>query len=364
MLLAGILAMAVVQAAPGSEKVPIVSVTGCLREMQPNTWMLTAATDPVPSSANAPSAKDVPTSLPGGPPAGKNEFRLIGGSEFNLAAHKGHTVIVKGLHIKPGDKGPGDGKAAPVGRLNVTAVTMVAASWAGGKEARISGSEDIMKRFVLLSGLALVAVMTVQPARPSAAVRGEAAPGAVNVPAAPTFTKDVAPIMYEKCTMCHRAGEVAPMTFMTYEDVRRWARVIKNKVVAREMPPWGADPEHSLRMRNDRSLSREQIDTIVRWVDAGAPRGTDAHLPAAPTFAEGWTAGREPDVILEMPVEFSIPAEGELGVQMFYSPVPFKEDRFAETLEIRPGNRSVVHHAGIFVVDIPEGSKIVDGRLI
>lgn len=125
--------MAVVQAAPGSEKVPIVSVTGCLREMQPNTWMLTAATDPVPSSANAPSAKDVPTSLPGGPPAGKNEFRLIGVSEFNLAAHKGHTVIVKGLHIKPGDKGPGDGKAAPVGRLNVTSVTMVAASCAAEK---------------------------------------------------------------------------------------------------------------------------------------------------------------------------------------------------------------------------------------
>src|SRR5262245_25454410 len=210
-----------------------------------------------------------------------------------------------------------------------------------------------MKRLVLLAGLSIVSVATLQPAHPSAAV-----------PVAPTFTKDVAPIMYEKCTMCHRAGEVAPMTFVSYEDVRPWARVIKNKVQAREMPPWGADPEHSLKMRNDRSLSRDQIETIVNWVDAGAPRGNPADMPPPPKFAEGWTAGREPDVILEMPVEFSIPAEGELGVQMFYSKVPFPEDRFAETLEIRPGNRSVVHHAGVFVVDIPEGAKVVDGRLV
>jgi hypothetical protein len=220
------------------------------------------------------------------------------------------------------------------------------------REASAERPEDFMRRAAFfVAGILVVAASSLAPVH--------TAPATV-----PTFTKDVAPIMYEKCTMCHRAGEVAPMTFLSYEDVRPWARVIKNKVVAREMPPWGADPEHSLKMRNDRSLSKEQIDTIVRWVDGGAPRGNDADLPPAPTFAEGWTAGREPDVVLEMPVEFSIPAEGELGVQMFYSPVPFKEDRFAETLEIRPGNRSVVHHAGVFVVDIPEGSKIVDGRLI
>jgi hypothetical protein len=183
-------------------------------------------------------------------------------------------------------------------------------------------------------------------------------------PSVPTFTKDVARIVFDKCASCHRPGEVAPMTLLSYDDVRPWAKAIRNKVVAREMPPWFADPDHSLKMRNDRSLSKEQIDTIVRWVDGGAPKGNDADLPPAPKFAEGWTAGREPDYVLEMPVEFSIPAEGELGVQMFYSPVPFKEDRFAETLEIRPGNRAVVHHAGVFVVDIPEGAKIVDGRLV
>lgn len=182
--------------------------------------------------------------------------------------------------------------------------------------------------------------------------------------AAPTFTKDVAPIVFDKCVSCHRPGEVAPMTLMSYDDVRPWAKAIKTKVVAREMPPWGADPAHSLKMRNDRSLSQQQIDTIVAWVDAGAPRGSDADMPPVPKFAEGWTAGSEPDVVLEMPVEFEIPAEGELGVQMFYSKIPFDTDKFAEMLEIRPGNRAVVHHAGVFVVDIPDGATIVNGRLV
>jgi hypothetical protein len=191
------------------------------------------------------------------------------------------------------------------------------------------------------------------------AASAHAAPASV-----PTFSKDVAPIVFNNCASCHRAGEVAPMTLTSYEDVRPWAKVIKNKVVSREMPPWGADPAHSLKMRNDRSLTPAQIDTIVAWVDAGAPKGSDADLPPLPKFAEGWTFGREPDAILEMPVDFAIPAEGELGVQMFYSKVPWSEDRFAETLEIRPGNRAVVHHAGVFVVDIPEGASIVKGRLV
>jgi len=209
-----------------------------------------------------------------------------------------------------------------------------------------------MKRlFLLLLGSAAAIVgLDASPAPAGAAV--------------PTFTKDVAPIVFDKCASCHRRGEVAPMTLTSYEEVRPWAKVIKNKVVAREMPPWFADPAHTLRMRNDRSLSQAQIDTIVAWVEGGAPKGSDADLPPLPKFAEGWTAGREPDYVLEMPVEFSIPAEGELGVQMFYSKVPFAEDRFAETLEIRPGNRAVVHHAGVFVVDIPEGATIADGRLV
>jgi mono/diheme cytochrome c family protein len=180
----------------------------------------------------------------------------------------------------------------------------------------------------------------------------------------PTFAKDVAPIVLNNCASCHRKGEVAPMTLTSYEEVRPWAKIIREKVRTREMPPWGADPAHSLKMRNDRALTQAQIDTIVAWVDGGAPKGNDADMPPMPQFADGWTFGREPDYILEMPVEATIPAEGELGVQMYYSPVPWSEDRFAETLEIRPGNRAVLHHAGVFVVDLPEGAKVVDGRLI
>jgi hypothetical protein len=183
--------------------------------------------------------------------------------------------------------------------------------------------------------------------------------------APPTFSKDVAPILNDKCVSCHRPGEVAPMTLMSYEEVRPWAKAIKAKVVAREMLPWGADHENTLKMRNDRSLSEAQIQTIAAWVDAGAPRGNPADLPPAPKFAEGWTYGREPDYIIEMPLEIEIPAEGELSVLNFYSKVPFETDRFAQVVELRPGNRSVVHHAGIYFVDLPQGATLdKDGRLV
>jgi mono/diheme cytochrome c family protein len=213
-----------------------------------------------------------------------------------------------------------------------------------------------MKRVIpiMLGTVAFLASVHATAARPEAAPAGTV----------PTFAKDVAPIVFNNCASCHRSGEVAPMTLTSYEDVRPWAKVIREKVRSREMPPWGADPAHSLKMRNDRSLTQAQIDIIVAWVDGGAPKGSDADLPPVPKFADGWTFGRAPDYILEMPVEASIPAEGEVGVQMFYSPVPWSEDRFAETLEIRPGNRAVVHHAGVFVVDLPEGASVVDGRLV
>jgi cytochrome c553 len=209
----------------------------------------------------------------------------------------------------------------------------------------------------LLTGVACSLGLGVIAAAQQAA--SPASPGA-----APTFAKDVAPIMFAKCANCHRPGEVAPMSLLSYQDARPWAKAIKAKVVGREMPPWGANPHLSLPMRNDISLSDGEIATLAAWADAGAPRGNDAELPPAPTFVEGWTYGKEPDAILEMPVEFEIPAEGELGVQTFFSKIPFAEDRFAEVLELRPGNRAVVHHSGVFIVDIPEGAKIVDGRLL
>src|SRR3954454_1814006 len=206
--------------------------------------------------------------------------------------------------------------------------------------------------FVLIASVSLAATLVAQ---------STSQPGQ---PGGPTFSKDVAPIMFNKCAKCHRPGEVAPMSLLSYQDARPWAKAIKTKTSNREMPPWGANPQLSLPMRNDVSLSDKEIQTLAAWADAGAPRGNDADMPPAPAFAEGWSYGKEPDVVLEMPVEFDIPAEGELGVQTFFSKIPFTEDKFAEVLELRPSNRAVVHHSGVFVVDIPEGAQIVEGRLV
>jgi mono/diheme cytochrome c family protein len=178
-----------------------------------------------------------------------------------------------------------------------------------------------------------------------------------------TFTKDVAPILYERCVGCHRDGEVAPMALLTYEDVRPWARAIKRKVASREMPPWGADPQFG-KFKDDQSLTDEQIETIAKWVDGGAPKGNTADLPPPPTFTTGWSHG-EPDVVIEMPVDFEIPAEGEVPVTDFFAKSPFDRDVYVKALEVRPGTPGVVHHAGLYVIDrLPEGAALIDGRIV
>lgn len=152
------------------------------------------------------------------------------------------------------------------------------------------------------------------------------------------------------------------MSLLSYADARPWSQAIKRAVATREMPPWFADPAHG-RFRNERRLSEEQIATIGAWVDAGSPKGNEAHLPPAPRFTPGWQNG-PPDYVIEMPVEFELPAEGQIELQDFFVPVPFQEDRFVEALEIRPGTPGVLHHGGAYVVDLPPGTRIVDGRAI
>jgi mono/diheme cytochrome c family protein len=208
---------------------------------------------------------------------------------------------------------------------------------------------------VPLAGLPILLVLS--PLGISASLAGDTAPSA------PTFAKDVAPILYNNCVTCHRQDDIAPMPLVSYEDVRPWARAIKNQVTARTMPPWGADPAHG-RFRNDRSLSQTQIDTIAAWVDAGMPKGDPADLPALPRFAAGWSHG-EPDAVIEMPVAFDVPAEGQVDVTDFYVQVPFTRDVYVKALEVRPGVPAVVHHAGLYVVDrLPAGATLVDGRVI
>jgi hypothetical protein len=178
---------------------------------------------------------------------------------------------------------------------------------------------------------------------------------------APTFTKHVAPIIFARCADCHRPGEAAPMSLLTYQDARPWSRAIKQQVVTRQMPPWHADPSNSLRFRNDLRLTDEEINTIVAWVDAGAAKGDEADLPPVPRFTRGWQRG-EPDYVIEVPVDFEMPADGQIDLQNFYVKVPFDRDVFADALEIRPSAPGVLHHGGAYIVDLPEGTRIVNGR--
>jgi len=182
--------------------------------------------------------------------------------------------------------------------------------------------------------------------------------------AAQTFNQDVAPIIYDKCVMCHREGEVAPMSLTTYDEIRPWARAIKARVVSREMPPWFADKASSHSFRSDMSLTDAQINTIAKWVDAGAPQGT-GQAPAPPTFVEGWHTlrGRAPDMIIEMAQSFEIPAEGELPNFNVWSDNPFKDgrSRYMEGIELRPEVLPATHHSSVSTRPLPPGTRLGRG---
>ena len=211
----------------------------------------------------------------------------------------------------------------------------------------------------------LIAVLLLLPASVYiGGIVGTEQAGAYASTAGPTFAKDVAPIVFAKCANCHRAGEVAPMPLTSYAEVRPWSKAIREEVLTKNMPPWFANPAKStLKFSNDRRLTEAEIATIVAWVDAGAPKGNDADIPAMPKYAPGWTFG-EPDLIIDMPVDYEVPAEGEIPMQNFYVPVPFKEERWVEAVELRPGNPAVVHHSIANAVPLPEGTKIVNGRAV
>src|SRR6266850_5500847 len=119
----------------------------------------------------------------------------------------------------------------------------------------------------------------------------------------PTFTKDVAPILQQNCQTCHRPGEAAPFSMLTYEQTRPWAKAIKSTVLQKKMPPWFADPQFG-KFSNDRALSQSDVNTLVAWVDAGAPLGDPKDMPAAKQFVEGWTIPK-PDIVFQLPQPFS-----------------------------------------------------------
>ncbi|HKQ78480.1 MAG TPA: cytochrome c, partial [Blastocatellia bacterium] len=162
-----------------------------------------------------------------------------------------------------------------------------------------------------------------------------------------TFNKEVAPIFFNNCAECHRPGESAPFSILSYKDVRPWAKSIKEKVVNRTMPPWHADARYGA-FSNNPTLTKAEIDTIVAWVDGGAMEGNPKDLPPAPTFTAGWNISK-PDVVIQIPEEYDY-KPGADEYQYFDVPTNFTEDKYVAMAEARPGNRRIVHHIIAFIV--------------
>ena len=168
----------------------------------------------------------------------------------------------------------------------------------------------------------------------------------------PTFTKDVAPILQRSCQRCHRPGQIAPMSLLTYEDARPWAKSMRHQVSTRRMPPWHVDRSVG-EYYPDPSLSDEEIATIVEWIDGGAPKGNPADMPPPLEFPpdEVWEFG-EPDLVVTMPEEWVVPAEGEDVFTNFRFPSGLTEDRYIRWIEVKPSKagRESIHHIIVYAV--------------
>jgi hypothetical protein len=173
-----------------------------------------------------------------------------------------------------------------------------------------------------------------------------AAPNSNSSPSV-TFDKDVLPILQKSCQECHRPGEVAPMSLLTYSEARPWAKSIKNAVLSRKMPPWFAETQGNHTFSNDRTLSSADLNTLVSWVDNGAPEGDSKDAPAPRQFQEGWQI--KPDLVIEMPQDFHLPAKGTINYQYILVKGNFPEDVWVSAAEMRPGNPKVLHHGKVWV---------------
>jgi hypothetical protein len=180
-----------------------------------------------------------------------------------------------------------------------------------------------------------------------------------------TFTKDVAPILQEKCQSCHRPGTVAPMSLLTYDEARPWARSIKMRVAAREMPPWHISRNVGIQeFKGDRSLTDSQIATIVAWVDGGALQGNPKDMPPPLEFPDGdaWQIGK-PDLIITANEDQIVPATGPDMFINIYADLPLTEDRYFKAVETRVSKdgRRVVHHAITNLAPMEQGERPARG---
>jgi mono/diheme cytochrome c family protein len=181
----------------------------------------------------------------------------------------------------------------------------------------------------------------------AASLWGAALFAATSPSSSPTYTKDVAKILNNRCVECHRAGEIAPMALTSYMEVRPWAKAIHESVARGVMPPWLADPGHG-NFKNDRRLTKDEIETISAWVKAGAPEGAATDLPPAPVFETGWNIGK-PDQIFDIGTDYAVPSEGTVAYQYFRVPSNFTEDKWIQSAEVRADKRDVVHHIIVFI---------------
>jgi hypothetical protein len=165
--------------------------------------------------------------------------------------------------------------------------------------------------------------------------------------AQPTFTKDVAPILKQNCQTCHRPGQAAPFSLLTYQQARPWAKAIKYAVLEKKMPPWYADPRFG-KFSNNPCLSSRDVNTLKDWVDAGAPMGDPKDMPAPRQFVEGWNIPK-PDITFELPKPFPVLAAGTLEYQYVIVPTGFTKDTWVSHVEAAPTNHSVVHHIVAYV---------------
>jgi mono/diheme cytochrome c family protein len=179
---------------------------------------------------------------------------------------------------------------------------------------------------------------------------GDESPGS---PKEVTFSRDVAPIIFKNCVVCHRPNDIAPMSLLTYKEAFPWARAIRGDVVERKMPPWHADPKVG-DFINDARLSDAEVATIDTWVRTGAKEGDPKDLPPAPVIQEGWHI--KPDLVLTIP-EFNVTSATQDDYEYIYVPTNFKEDKWVQAAEVMPGDRRVVHHATVSVIAADKVAK-------
>ncbi len=168
-----------------------------------------------------------------------------------------------------------------------------------------------------------------------------------NATSSPTFYRDVVPILQEHCQTCHRAGEIAPFSLVTYKESKPWAEAIKKATQSREMPPWFADPRFGT-WADDPSLTSEQIATLAAWTDAGSAAGDPRDAPPAKEWSAGWNIP-QPDVVIRMTKPVTIPAQGEVDYTYEIVPTGFTSDRWVQMSQIRPSSPEYVHHAVVYI---------------